>query len=363
MAEPVLEFAQDIDLKVVTPLFLGSATQSKAELRPPSIKGVMRFWHRATGPEGLETEAAFFGSSGKAASGQAPFLIRMDTAMLSGQTLDHVKAPLAYLGYGAINKGQSRPFIPPGTDIKLKLVFKPSASSDVKDGVLRSLRLMNYFGGLGARSRRGWGSVVFADDLPTDFDDLVSRLQDEVAALNIPQSREARYTSFSGESRVVALPAGKSWEEALSTVGQQMMMLRNPKTSPPDYPWAIRDVRMVSGYVKNGAAEQAPYRAMFGLPHNYFFGTTKDKVNIEGANKDFSRRASPLFIHVHLLQNGQYAVVLTFLPAPLLPAGQKISMGTQKQRTITVSLPTSWGAVEGFLDHIAGQPGAKEVLI
>lgn len=363
MAEPMLELTQGIDLKVVTPLFLGNASQSAAELRPPSIKGVMRFWHRATGPEGLETEGDLFGSSRKGASGQAPFLIRVDAAGPSDRTVDRVEAPLAYLGYGAITRGKSRPFIPPGTDIKLKLVFKPGVSSDIKDGVLRSLRLMNYFGGLGARSRRGWGSVVLADELPADFDDLVSRLQREVDALNVGETQEARYTSFSGGSRVVTFPAGRSWREALNIVGKQMMDLRNPKTSPPDYPWAIRDVRMVSGYLENSAPEKAPYRAMFGLPHNYFFIRTKDKVNIEGANKEFSRRASPLFIHVHPMNNGDYAVVLTFLPAPLLPAGQKISMSTRGQQRITVSPPTSWGAVEGFLDHMAEQPGAKEVLI
>ena len=34
-------------LQVVTPLFLSGANQQVAELRPPSIRGALRFWFRA----------------------------------------------------------------------------------------------------------------------------------------------------------------------------------------------------------------------------------------------------------------------------------------------------------------------------
>ena len=34
-------------LQVVTPLFLSGADQAKAELRPPTIRGALRFWFRA----------------------------------------------------------------------------------------------------------------------------------------------------------------------------------------------------------------------------------------------------------------------------------------------------------------------------
>lgn len=34
-------------LQVITPLFLSGAQQKEAELRPPSIRGALRFWFRA----------------------------------------------------------------------------------------------------------------------------------------------------------------------------------------------------------------------------------------------------------------------------------------------------------------------------
>jgi CRISPR-associated protein Cmr1 len=33
--------------KIVTPMFLSGADQEATELRPPTIKGVIRFWWRA----------------------------------------------------------------------------------------------------------------------------------------------------------------------------------------------------------------------------------------------------------------------------------------------------------------------------
>ena len=41
-------FELGVRLETVTPLFLGGAEQNGyAELRPPSVKGALRFWHRA----------------------------------------------------------------------------------------------------------------------------------------------------------------------------------------------------------------------------------------------------------------------------------------------------------------------------
>ena len=39
--------AAEFEIEVVTPMFLGGADPTKAELRVPSIKAAMRFWWRA----------------------------------------------------------------------------------------------------------------------------------------------------------------------------------------------------------------------------------------------------------------------------------------------------------------------------
>jgi CRISPR-associated protein Cmr1 len=40
--------SKEFEVEVVTPMFLGGANNLEAELRVPSIKGMLRFWWRAT---------------------------------------------------------------------------------------------------------------------------------------------------------------------------------------------------------------------------------------------------------------------------------------------------------------------------
>lgn len=63
----------EAELEVVTPLFLGGADQSEAEIRGASIRGAMRFWFRAlaaqTDPASLrDLESDVFGDTKRASS-------------------------------------------------------------------------------------------------------------------------------------------------------------------------------------------------------------------------------------------------------------------------------------------------------
>lgn len=59
-----------LELTVVTPAFVGGADPNDhSELRPPSIKGQLRFWHRAINPDYRSLEPEAFGS---ADHGQSP---------------------------------------------------------------------------------------------------------------------------------------------------------------------------------------------------------------------------------------------------------------------------------------------------
>jgi len=51
-------------LEVVTPMFLAGADQTVAELRPPTFKGLMRWWYRAAKGDLITSEEGFlFGST------------------------------------------------------------------------------------------------------------------------------------------------------------------------------------------------------------------------------------------------------------------------------------------------------------
>jgi len=69
------------ECEVITPMFLGGADGQTPELRPPSIKGAMRFWWRAmNGHLSLkalkEREAEIFGASDEKI-GRSKFSIRI----------------------------------------------------------------------------------------------------------------------------------------------------------------------------------------------------------------------------------------------------------------------------------------------
>ena len=71
--------------RVVTPLFMAADPAGDAELRAASLKGVLRFWYRATAlaahgswRDVQKMEAQVFGGVGSG-QGQASFLLRLRT--------------------------------------------------------------------------------------------------------------------------------------------------------------------------------------------------------------------------------------------------------------------------------------------
>ncbi len=69
------------ECETVTPMFLAGADGKTPELRPPSIKGAMRFWWRAMNghisiKELKEEEGEIFGGSGEK-EGRSKFGIRI----------------------------------------------------------------------------------------------------------------------------------------------------------------------------------------------------------------------------------------------------------------------------------------------
>lgn len=361
-----------IKLKVVTPLFLGNARQeaedakimdSQSELRPPSLKGVLRFWHRVANPDNLKTEAKYFGST----NGQASFLLQV-------QNLPPIRKPqkwedeLGYLGYGPIIRVKkvrqlcSRQYIEPGKTLELRLVFRPGASKDTKEAVLRSFRLLSLFGGLGSRSRHGFGSVILADKIPNNVQELISQIKNELTPCSFP--RETNYTAFSQSSRVVIPFVKTSWKSALQSIEEAMRKYRSNEVFKSDSV-------LIKKYLNSGTIDHSPQRVTFGLPHNYFFKDTNQSVTIEPLHEQYSRRASPLFIHVHQLANERFAVIVSFFPAPLLPKGVSLQVkevindskkARISQKPCTIPTPEGLAPVNGFMDYLLDFEGAREVI-
>jgi len=148
--------------KLTTPMFMGGADPRGApEIRPPAIKGLLRFWWRAAALPQLgswdkvrEAERKLFGST----DGQAAFLLSTEIKgnLNKGPAGEEWKNRhgLAYLGYGVVDRNTTtRPYIKPGAALVLHLHLKKRRnSSPERDAacLVQGLKALGLFGGAGA---------------------------------------------------------------------------------------------------------------------------------------------------------------------------------------------------------------------
>jgi len=341
-------------LETITPLFLtGADPRGEPELRATSIRGALRFWLRALlggviGDKDLDAlrkaESAVFGSTD---TGASPVVVRIRNlsrgapipfSALAG------KQGLSYLFFAArgTQNEPERKAIPAGSSFELELSLRAGVQD--QDALLKAyaaLWLLTHLGGLGARSRRGAGSLqvtqVQGDVADSALPSLEVRaktpgeLQEELQK-GLRQLRNSIGTStfISSPSTFDVLHPNAckiwvmdrqftSWEEALDAIGQRMQQFRNRRA--PDY-------QNVKNAVQGQHLTQPVKRAAFGLPIVFYYRSLKGaKGTLEGERHD--RRASPLFIHVNRLSNRKYALVLTFFQAQFLEKGEKLKLKRQ----------------------------------
>jgi CRISPR-associated protein Cmr1 len=357
--------------RVVTPMFLGGAIPTAdAELRPASIKGALRFWwralawsHETTSVADLrKKEAALFGSS---ETGQAKFLLttsplakptNIPTNSVLGKTGTGATVPNApanaivgdgarYLGYGLMaafasrvtntQAGQlSRPCLASPFEFEVRLAFKNSVTDKERTSITDALKLLGLCGGLGSRSRRGWGSLTLTHikgatknenwTAPKTITDYESTFRKIAASQNtaLPE-----WTAFAaGHSKLLLLQddTPTSPLEVLSKIGRDFVFFRS---------WGHDG--QVLGEPREGNFEfdhdlskdhphdrdAHPQRIVFGLPQNY---GRSEQDQVVPASADLDRRASPLLFHIHQAAPTDIPIgVLTFLPARFLPEGKR----------------------------------------
>jgi hypothetical protein len=180
----------EIELKFITPAFLRGIHAGNAVLRPPGFKGQLRWWYRAWNPLAYEvgrewSEGRIFGGT-RQGEGQCPFLLRLEATgkKLKLETWEEIERRASsgdrrrpggvhYLGFPfrlrkkegplprAIAKKES-PLpraIAAGVEFKAIHLFRAEPSPEQIRGILAAWWLLTHLGGVGARSRRGFGGV------------------------------------------------------------------------------------------------------------------------------------------------------------------------------------------------------------
>lgn len=403
-----------VHLETVTPLFLGGAEPTKsAELRPPSVKGALRFWYRAL-DRGYETgQEKAFGSTNPSL-GQAPILLRVAAPQTGakGWSAPDPAPPVknrsgvdirgaAYLGYSLnLRNNQTRCAIAENTVLKLEAIEHAARQVDqaMRRAWVAACWCLAHLGGLGSRAHRGLGSLRItklegwqeADDLvipsATDPATWMRELEAGFATLRewYPQRPEADHPVLDGRARVLLLtdPCG-SWDEALNVAGGIMQDYRLRR--PPDY-------AAIEQYLfQRVALTSAPVRAAFGLPLTFRMrrpvnGKPRTRsVTFEGANS--SHRRQPSLLSIRMARIGQgYHPMLVLMNGPFLAPGDRIRArpvndDERKEESKAVeanpslgpilklpqpqsNLPTPPGALstlEAFVDHVKEQKSYLEV--
>ncbi|TVR83506.1 MAG: type III-B CRISPR module RAMP protein Cmr1 [Rhodospirillales bacterium] len=373
---------------VSTPLFLGGAQpEADAEtVRPPSVKGALRFWWRALAWSRLagnlaeirNEEARLFGSpAGARVGGQASFFLRFLRArsptapppLPLGTVLKHgdgsvVGAGARYLGYGLMEAfpnrkkgteaGQlSRPCLWPAAEIAVEFISR----EPLDPGIVEAVKLMGLLGGLGSRTRRGWGSLSLlslegaeqswrAPRGPASYKQALL----DVIGNGRQCDREPLYSAIWRKTRIDIVGEGTDPLRLLNTVGEEMVCYRSwghngkvlgnkqsEQNFKDDHDWFKASEKSTE------IADGRPRRFIFGIPHNYSnkFGVTAQQ---------FDRRASPLLIHVHRLADASYIAILTILYSDFLPSGERLKITSEHTTTFRDAAP-EWSVLESFVDR------------
>lgn len=370
--------------EIVTPMFLGDADQEAAGIREASIKGALVYWWRALNYASFVQESggnltdaltamqtreqALFGG-GK--HGQSAVLLKVDPRpilqkcnqgqVLNGESGEPVGEGTRYLGYGLMgafgaDAGKLSHSCFRSGNFKVSLIFRKSIVADGADdvdvvqNVVPALKAIGLIGGLGARKRRGWGSVALlslkgaeewvAPTTPEGYIEELNRLIGEAARDQIG----ARFplTAFAKETDIrVGTVQNANALTVLNDLGEGFQRYRawghNGKVGgqdsemnfQADHDWFKSGKgRPTKDIFKDKAGQEhstasLPKRAAFGLPHNYFSrrGASNGsnlQMNVKAASGESDRRGSPLIFHIHKLSDGRCFAVASYFPTLFL---------------------------------------------
>ncbi|MDD5034705.1 MAG: type III-B CRISPR module RAMP protein Cmr1 [Methylococcaceae bacterium] len=401
---------------LVTPMFLGGADQQAEGIRTPSVKGALRFWWRALNwgryrAEAEEAsnlspaqrdidalrilhseEARLFGSSAKEVDGgqtggQGVFLLAVKPESIHPIPADiRPFTGKAYLAGMGLSKRQA---LPADKEFEIILRFRPGTNSEDRESMRHVLRLFGLIGGLGSRSRRGFGSLTHLVStsgqwrLPTDDEFEQEKLWLK-AAIDVASLGSAPFSAIANDVEWFQGNVYPSADQALEDMGAIFSQYRTSgtatipgsPTAPAGYRYITRGRTAATGTLNFYTSDhyhvhaiasaynvQSPHnippkRSIFGLPHPYHFSSlngrnvTFDFVPSWGQEHGKGRRASPLLMHIAAFtHNGQrkFQPLLLLMPAAFLPTNEQVQVSVGNTHVGAISPPRNYRVIHDFL--------------
>lgn len=379
-----MNFVQPVEItaeyKITTPMFLGGAFHTEGidaqQFRNASLKGALRFWWRALnwgrvlkashGDEAAALKALHQREGelfGRASDGKSSVQSRVQlSSRLQGCRQQPAGPGLASLGYllgiGLYRQKVLRPYLSDG-NLQVTARFKPGTATADLESVKEALIALGLFGGLGSRARKGLGSLAIQHiaakaDAPYQFSSL-QQVEQFIAGLDFSAPANAPLSALSSQSRIDCLISGSNAVALLAEIGNEMQLYRSygqkgmvgrqeaRRNFVPDHDNALK--------AANGERiAELPKRGVFGLPHNYFFSSSKASLGIAPKDSNKSRRASPLLIHIHEFPDGQCMAIQTLLPARFLPNNTEVELKGNRRSNTLIDPAVDYDVIHRYLD-------------
>ncbi len=392
----------EVELEAVTPLWIGGAA-AQAELRPPSVRGCLRFWFRALAGGLLgellenvwQAESAVYGNTQRTSS---------VAVLLSGQPRTVVtvagesdKLPgISYMFWSVFQ--QRRDAIAVGERFRLILRCRPYPLPPVEVAGRRltkvesfalaaaSLWLLLRLGGVGARVRRGAGgmrALAEPEGWPASLPPLVSRAAtpaELVAELGAGIQRVRQAAGWSEQP----LPQISSYDLLHPRVSQFFLTQRTFPSWWEAVNWLgekFREFRVAYKLDASGIAAlllqgkmlvKTIQRAVLGLPIVFFFKSILADLTSRGVDPREARRkasasvgpargqarASPLFFRILPLAGPQpaYTVLMGLFRSRLLPDDEMtVKPADWALRPVRLAAPSDFSVIEKWFDYVRAQ--------
>lgn len=356
------------EYELITPLFGGGVETKKADevsvIRATEIRGHLRFWWRATRGGQFETieelkkhEDAIFGSTDQHSALQIEVEIGKRGSNFPDQRdndnqpqpIHSIKSPFSYVAFPL--RGETNARVIENISFKLKLCFPEEFEADLRD----SLWAWETFGGIGARTRRGFGALSLKSinnkriTLPSS-DALQSAISDFLNKFEATMEVTRRFPLV---TRDVSFRLSKKQDSGikvwkfLADKLQSFRQYRKDKNSGQvsrfgTSQWSEPDALRYRMNIQNSRPDVDKFpRAHFGLPilfemkHDKFKTTLKGKGNRDG--EFLERLSSPLILRPIKCSDGYVGLAL-ILETPRTPPNGLFLTDVEKESAVSADL-------------------------
>jgi CRISPR-associated protein Cmr1 len=335
-----------LDIEVITPLFGGGYEPGECDplqlIRPASIRGQLRFWWRATRGAGFtsaeelfQEESRIWGAATRkgASFGESPVRLRVrllspgceqrcgryepgkDGRLKSVPTVQRGWPPYALQPFlGELDEGRMTVAREPSiARLGVRFSLEIQCPGDFQEDVWKSVAAWVRFGGIGARTRRGCGSLKFSkpESLPADWGP-------------DPAGEVAQFPGLRGAVQVMGPPKQTAVEAWGHSVEAYEAFRRQTESGKPigKSLWpeadAIRRVtKRVARSDRMGNLPDCYPRADLGLPIVFHFkdGGDPPDTTLGRATDGQSRMASPVVTRAWV-DGRRYRPMVLVLNAP-----------------------------------------------